>query len=134
MKQIFLLFSHQLTITQQDELKNSFDVGKFIYLPPELQNIWSNILPELPSIKNYLQDIFVWLKENSNFQDLVLVQGEFGAVFLTVDFCKKAGLIPIYATAKRVITEEIVSDQTVQTKRNFTHVRFREFEKWSYRQ
>ena len=131
MKQIFLLFSHQLTTVQQDELKNDFKVDKIVYLPLELQNMWSNIPPEIPSIKNHIQDIFVWLKENSNLDDLVLVQGEFGAVFITVDFCKKTGLIPIYATTKRVVTEKVLPDKTIQTKRNFDHIRFREFEKWS---
>lgn len=131
MKQIFLLFSHQLTANQKNELRNDFKVDKIVYLPPELQNIWSNIPPEIPSIKNYLQDIFVWLKDNSNLQDLVLVQGEFGAVFVTVDFSKKIGLVPIYATTKRVITEKNLSHEVVQSKRSFTHVRFREFEKWS---
>jgi hypothetical protein len=130
MRQIFLLFSHQLTKSQQEELKNKFKVDKIIYLPPELQSTWSNIPPELPSIKNNLQDIVNWLKENSNPKDLVLVQGEFGAVFITVDFCEKAGLIPIYSTTKREVEEKTLPDEIVQTKRNFAHVRFREFERW----
>ena len=47
MRQVFLLFSHQLTPTQKDELKNKYKVDKIIYLPAELQDIWSNIPPEL---------------------------------------------------------------------------------------
>ena len=130
MRQIFLLFSHRLTPSQQDELKNKFKVDKIIYLPVELQRTWSNIPPGVPSIKNQLQDILNWLKENSNPKDLVLVQGEFGAVFITVDFCEKAGLIPIYSTTKREVEEKTLPDEIVQTKRNFAHVRFREFERW----
>jgi hypothetical protein len=128
MRQVFLLFSHQLTPTQKDELKNKYKVDKIIYLPAELQDIWSNIPPELPSIKDYLQDILIWLKENSKPKDLVLVQGEFGAVFILVNFCMKEGLIPIYATTKREVSEEILKDGTVQLSRKFSHVRFREFE------
>jgi len=127
---IFLLFSHKLTTSQQEELKNKFKVDKIIYLPEELQNTWSNIPTESPSIKSHIQDILNWLKRNSNSKDLVLVQGEFGAVFITVDFCIKTGLIPIYSTTKREVTEKILPDETVQTKRNFAHVRFREFEIW----
>ena len=130
MRQIFLLFSHKLTTPQQEELKNKFKVDKIIYLPEELQNTWSNIPTESPSIKSHIQDILNWLKRNSNSKDLVLVQGEFGAVFITVDFCIKTGLIPIYSTTKREVTEKILPDETVQTKRNFAHVRFREFEIW----
>lgn len=128
MRQVFLLFSHQLTPTQKDELKNKYKVDKIIYFPAELQDIWSNIPPELPSIKDYLQDILIWLKENSKPKDLVLVQGEFGAVFILVNFCMKEGLIPIYATTKREVSEEILKDGTVQLSRKFSHVRFREFE------
>ena len=128
MRQVFLLFSHQLTPLQIEELENEFKVDKIVYLPEELQNTWSNIPPEFPSIKGHLQEILVWLKQNSNPEDLVLVQGDFGAVYVLVNFCKKSGLIPIYATTKRQVTEETLSDGTVQLNRKFFHVRFREFE------
>lgn len=130
MRQVFLLFSHELTPAQRAELEKDFGVDKIISLPTNLQNIWSNIPPEPPTIKNYLKDIFNWLKEKSNPKDLVLVQGEFGAVYMTVDFCKKIDLVPIYATTKREIVKETLSDETVKVKRVFTHVRFREFEGW----
>ncbi|MGI6425694.1 MAG: CRISPR-associated protein Csx20 [Tepidanaerobacteraceae bacterium] len=128
MRQVFLLFSHKLTTLQMNELKNKYKVDKMVYLPTELQDIWSNVPPELSSIKNHLQDILIWLKENSNPEDLVLVQGEFGAVFILVNFCKKEGLIPIYSTTKRQVSEEILDDETIHVSRKFTHVRFREFE------
>jgi len=127
-KQVFLLFSHQLTPPQIEELENKFGVDKIVYLPEELQNIWSNIPPELPTIKTHLQDVLSWLKENSNPGDLVLVQGEVGAVFIVVNFCIKEGLIPIYATTKREVSEEKLDDGTIQVNRKFSHVRFRQFE------
>lgn len=130
MKQIFLLFSHKLTPIQREELEKDFSVDKIIGLPIELQSIWSNIPPEPPTIKNHLKDIFNWLKEKSKPNDLVLVQGEFGAVYMTVDFCKKIELVPIYATTKRKVIKETLSDETVKVKRVFTHVRFRKFERW----
>ena len=127
-KQVFLLFSHQLTPPQIEELENKFGVDKIVYLPEELQNIWSNIPPELPTIKTHLQDVLSWLKENSNPGDLVLVQGEVGAVFIVVNFCIKEGLNPIYATTKREVSEEKLDDGTIQVNRKFSHVRFRQFE------
>lgn len=130
MRQAFLLFSHHLTKSQQHELENKFKVDKIIYLPPDLQSIWSNVPPELPLIKDYLKEIFCWLKEHSKPNDIVLVQGEFGAVFLTANFCIRKGLVPIYSTTRRDVTETILDDETINTKRNFIHVRFREFEKW----
>ncbi len=130
MKQIFLLFSHQLTLAQRKELKNKFDVDRIINLPLNLQNIWSNIPPEIPSIKSYLKDIFDWLKEKSQPGDLVLIQGEFGATYMAVDFCKKIRLIPLYATTRREVVEETLSDDTIKVKRTFVHTRFREFEEW----
>jgi len=127
-RQVFLLFSHQLTPSQIEELKNKFKVDKIVYLPKELQHIWSNIPPELPSIKGHLQEMLMWLRQNSNPEDLVLVQGDFGAVYILVNFCKKFGLIPIYATTERQVSEEILDDGTIQVNRKFSHVRFREFE------
>jgi len=128
MRQVFLLFSHQLTPPQVDELKNRYKVDKIVHLPAKLQDLWSNIPPDLSSIKGYLQDVLTWLKQNSNPGDLVLVQGEFGAVFLVVNFCLKEGLVPIYATTKRKVTEDILDNGTIQVSRKFAHVRFREFE------
>lgn len=128
MKQVFLLFSHKLTSAQKGELEENFAVDKIIYLPSNLQNIWSNIPPEPPTIKDYLKDILNWLKEKANPKDLVLVQGEFGAVYITVNFCKKTGLVPIYGTTKREVIKETLSDGAVKVERFFSHVRFREFE------
>jgi hypothetical protein len=130
MKRIFLLFSHQLTSVQKKELKDDFQVNEFIRLPLELQVIWSNIPSATSSIKKHLKSLFNWLKEEANGGDLVLVQGEFGAVFMAVDFCLKNGLTPIYATTKREVTEETLSAEAVEIKRIFTHVRFRKFEEW----
>lgn len=130
MKQLFLLFSHQLTPVQKDELHKDFGINKIVYLPPELQILWSNIPPEYSSIRPHLEDILRWLSKKANPEDVVLIQGEFGAVYMTVDFCKKTGLTPIYATTKRGIMGETLNDETIEVKRTFTHVRFRRFEGW----
>lgn len=130
MKQAFLLFSHQLTPEQVKELQNKFNIERFVYLPPELQDIWSNIPPDISSLREHIEPILTWLDENAKSKDYVLVQGEFGAVFLTVDFCKYNNLIPIYATTKRVLVEEVMSDNTVKIVRKFTHIRFREYEEY----
>lgn len=130
MKKVFLLFSHQLTPKQKEELINNFNVNEFINLPQELQEVWSNIPSESAHIKNYLNDLFKWLLKKAKVEDLVLVQGEIGAVYLLVDFCKKNGYIPIYATTKREVSEEALSAEAIQLNRIFTHVRFRTFEDW----
>ncbi|NMB41348.1 MAG: hypothetical protein GX996_05370 [Firmicutes bacterium] len=130
MKQIFLLFSHLLTLEQKGELENDFKVKRIVSLPSKLQNVWSDIPPEIYSLKKHLKPILDWLDKNANPKDYVLVQGEFGAVFLTVDFCKSKNLIPIYATTERVLAEETLADNSVKTVRKFKHVRFREYEKY----
>jgi len=46
MMRLFLLFSHKLTLSQKEYAKNEFGIKDFIYLPTNLQQLFSNIPPE----------------------------------------------------------------------------------------
>jgi len=125
MKRMFLLFSHKLTDEQIEDAKKSFGVDEFIYLPQNLQEIWSNIPPEVEDIKPLLEDIKQFLKENAKTGDIVLIQGDFGAVVEMVEFIR-FWLLPVYATTKR-ISKEIEKDGKIVKVSEFRHVRFRKY-------
>ena len=127
MKKMFLLFSHNLTQIQIDDAKNNLDIEKFVSLSQDLQELWSNIPSDLIFIKEYLLPFKNFLTENSNFGDVVLIQGDFGAVYQMVNFANDLGLKAVYATTTRVIEEIVIDEKTVK-KSIFEHRRFRKYE------
>ncbi len=127
MKKMILIFSHRLTSLQKNEAIEKFGIDEFIYLPRVLQNIWSNIPESDTSIKETIKPIKDFLSKNSKKSDLVLVQGDFGAVYNIVNYSRDLGLVPVYSTTKREV-EEIKEGDKVIKKSLFTHVRFRVYE------
>lgn len=126
MKKMFLLFSHNLNHSQIDDAKNSLKVGEFISLARDLQSIWSNIPSDLETLDEYLIPLKIFLSENSKPKDIVLIQGDFGAVYHLVNFAKNLDLKTVYATTNRII-EEFVKDGKTVKKSIFEHIRFREY-------
>ncbi len=125
MKRIFLLFSHDLTPEQKRELRENWQVEEAVPLPADLQHLWSMIPPHLEGLSHYLEPLFSWLGQNARAQDLVLIQGDFGAVYLAVERAFSLGLIPVYATTRREVCERRLPDGAVRQERIFKHVRFR---------
>lgn len=130
MPNLFLLFSHTLTPEQVKDANEVLDVGKIISLPLSLQEIWSNVDPVGELNTKPLDEIALWLKEHSSKGDFVLIQGEFGATHYLIEHCFNAGLIPIYATSRRIYEEIKNDDGTVERKHIFKHVNFRRYVKW----
>jgi hypothetical protein len=126
---ILLIFSHKLTTDQKMDLQNNWKINKFLYLPAKLQNLWSDVPPEKKELRNYLLPVFAWMEECGEKGDLALIQGDYGAVFLTVQQALKLCLTPLYATTKRVLIEEKQPDGTIKSVRIFKHVCFRKYEK-----
>jgi len=125
MPNIYLIFSHKLTPEQERDLRQNWQVEKFIVLPEHLQELWSNIPPDLPELNCYLEPIKHWLKENARSDDLVLIQGDFGAVYIMVNYAFELRLIPVYATTERLIKKEVSSKGEVALSRIFRHKIFR---------
>ncbi len=125
MPNIYLLFSHKLTPEQERDLKENWQVKEFIYLPPELQTLWSNVPPDLEAIDGYLDPIKKWLGENASQGDLVLIQGDFGAVYIMCEYAFSLGFIPVYATTERTVSEKTSSEGKILIERIFRHKRFR---------
>jgi hypothetical protein len=126
MKQMFLLFSHTLTQAQKDDAKNFLSIKSFVELPHDLQNLWSDIPADLKNISLYLNPLKEFLKNNAKKDDIVLVQGDFCAVYEIVDFSKNIGLIPVCSTTKREVKELIKDNKVIKTS-TFRHVIYRRY-------
>jgi len=126
MKKLILLFSHNLTDVQKEDAKGSFGVESFVVLPADLQTIWSNVLADLEDLNEYLQPVRDFLVEELAPDDVVLVQGDFGATCAMASFVKSITGIAVYATTKRNVEERELDGKIVKTS-VFEHVRFRRF-------
>jgi len=126
MKKMILLFSHKLTPEQIVDAKSSFGVEEFLTIDNDLQNICSNVPADLEDIVEYLQPIRDFLIENMKEDDIVLVQGDFGATCTMASFVKSLAGVAVYATTKRDVVKEEIDGKIVKTS-VFEHVRFRKF-------
>ncbi len=127
MNKMFLLFSHTLTNNQKIDAIESFGIKEFIYLPKDLQELFSNIPNNLENLSEYLNPIKDFLKQHSQKGNFVLIQGDFGATYSLVNFAKSLELVAIYSTTKRVV-QEFEEDGKIIKKSIFEHERFREYE------
>ena len=125
MPRTFCLLNHILTQKQLDELKQKFGSTEIVYPEESLSTLWSQIPPE-KSNADIISSVVSWLKRNAERGDLFIVQGEFGSTFTLADFALKNGLVPIYATTRR-IAKETRSGETVHREYIFEHVCFKEY-------
>ncbi len=123
---MFLLFSHRLTSRQIEDAKSSLKVDKFIYLPENLQDLWSKIPPHIEDISPVLLPLKNFLKTNAKRDDFILIQGDFGATCNMVNFAKQNGFIPIYSTNKRVAKEYTDGNKLIKMS-EFIHNIYRRF-------
>jgi hypothetical protein len=126
---MLLMFSHKLTEDQKEDASTALGVREFVALPDDLQNLWMNIPPIMSLLSEYLEPIRSWLKENANHSDYVLIQGDYGAVYLMVNYAFFVGLIPVYSTTERKVVEKLMPDNVVKSERVFKHKMFRRYEK-----
>jgi hypothetical protein len=126
MKKMILLFSHKLTDEQKQDAQSNWAIKEFLSLPIELQSLWSNVPAKLEDIKNYLEPIRIFCSNNISKDDIVLVQGDFGATYKMVGFVNSLQASAVYATTKRDVVEKEIDGKIVKTS-IFKHIRFREF-------
>lgn len=124
---LILLFNHKVTELQAKDAYESLGVDRIEPLPPDLQNIWSNIPPEMSSIKDYLRPVEKWLSENAVSGDYVLIQGDFGACYLMVNLALSQNLAPVYSTTARIAQESILDGGHISLTHTFKHVMFRKY-------
>ena len=124
---LFLVFNHTFTAAQEEDARSSLGVARIVSLPAELRALWSNIPPSLTSLSEYLAPIRAWLVEHAAPGEYILIQGDFGATYLTVDFALRNGLVAVYSTTSREATETIQPDGSVELTHHFNHRIFRRY-------
>ena len=125
---LYLIFNHEITSRQKQDARESLGVDKIIELPSDLAPLWLQIPPDLESIKNYLKPVKDWLALHAQQNDYILIQGDFGACYIMINFAFEIGLIPVYSTTKREAVEEHGDDGTVKLVHHFKHQIFRKYE------
>ncbi len=126
---LFLLFNHQLTQDQKNDVSDSLGAEQIVEMPSELGKIWGQIPPDMPKLDDHLKAIKDWLGSEAVKGDYALIQGDFGACYAMVNFAFGKGLIPVYATTKRETVEETMADGSVTVTRQFRHQIFRKYGK-----
>lgn len=124
MKTLFILMNHLLTKEQEKDAIENLNIDNFVVIGDEN---WGNIDPANKSILSGIESYKDKLKEQLKFGEVLLVQGDFGATYAMANFAKSIGLIPIYATTRRIVSKQ-VEDGKLIIKREFKHERFREYE------
>ncbi len=127
MPTLFLIFNHHFTPAQQIDARQQLGLEQIVNPPSELQRLWSQIPPELAKLIPYLEPLQTWLRSQAQPGDYVLIQGDFGATYLMVDFALQHNLIPIYATTSRQAMEEHLPDGSVKLVHRFQHQMFRRY-------
>jgi len=127
MNSLFLIFNHRITQNQQTDARTSLGVQHIRDLPPDLKEVWCRIPPDSPAIDTYISPIKAWLSNHASKEDYVMIQGDFGATYIMVNYASEKGLIPIYSTSSREVIEEHQPDGSVSLKHNFNHIRFRKY-------
>jgi len=125
---LYLVFSHELSEKQKNEVYEKFDVEGIFNMPDSLKAIWSQIPADIPSVSEYIEPVKEWLEKNICERDYILIEGDFGATYLIVKWAFSKNCKPIYATTERKVTETHVGEKII-VNRVFEHVRFRFYEK-----
>ncbi len=130
MPNMILLLNHDLSELQVEDAKKEYGINKFIYPDMSLKELWMGIKPEGEFVSKQLAPVIKWLNKVSQKNDYILIQGEYGATFYTVDYCFMEGRIPVYATSERKYEEKKLLDGRVERKHIFKHIQFRRYLKW----
>ncbi len=127
MPQLFLLFNHELTPDQEIDIRNSLKVSRVVAPDPVIKALWQQIPPDLEALSGYLTPIKDWIIKNASPGDYILIQGDFGACYLVVNFAFEHGFVPIYATTRREAQEILQPDGSLLLSHRFKHERFRKY-------
>ncbi len=126
---LLVLFNHTLTSVQEKDARDELGIEHILYPSDSLRELWANLPAEAAALSSHLFPAFNWLKENAAAGDYLLVQGDFGACFLVVQYAFECNIVPIYSTSKRQAVEEHIGENEVRLIHQFQHIRFRRYER-----
>ena len=126
-RKLFLIFNHEITKEQVENAQNKHGITDFLEMPHELKEIWKQIPADDEHIAGYLEPVKKWVLSQAGKNDFLLVQGDFGATYLMVDFAFTHGLIPVYSTTARQAAEFRQPDGSLKTEHVFRHRIFRKY-------
>ena len=126
MPTMFILLNHDISAHQKQDAKN-YGISRFVPLPPGLQELWGNIPAGTATVDDILPPVKLWLSENAVPGDFVLIQGDFGACWIMINFALQMKVVPVYATTDRRAVETRQPDGSIKTVREFKHVRLRKY-------
>mgnify|MGYP000919214596 FL=1 len=124
MKTLFTLINHTLTSEQEEDARKNLNINKFINIADAT---WSDIDPSEKSVIKIVEIYKYRLRLQAKAGDVLLVQGDYGATYNMIRFAKNMGLIAVYATTNRIVSEQVENGKVV-IKREFKHAKFREYE------
>ncbi|NWH06438.1 CRISPR-associated protein Csx20 [Desulfobacter latus] len=123
---MFLMFNHSLSEDQETDARNIWGAQlQFVGLPTQLKALWAQIPADQTRIFDTLAPFRTWLEKASCPNDLVLIQGDFGATWIMVHYALNNNLLPVYSVTARQAREETAPDGTVKTTHVFKHRMFR---------
>jgi len=127
MPRIFNITNHAITDEQRADAEKSLGIDEVVETPPDITHLWGSVPPELESVLEFVQPVMDWLDSQAmQYNDVVWVQGEWGAVLAVVDWCRENFVRCVYATTRRE-AKEVHTENGVQMVHLFKHVRFRDF-------
>ncbi len=127
MKNFLLIFNHTLAPEQKEWAKEHFGPCRFIVMPDDLKEAWAQVPSQTKSLLSWTKPFRKWVGREGKKGDLVLIQGDFGAAYLMVNYAFKLGLVPIHATTGRKARETRLPDGTVKMEHEFRFCRFRKY-------
>ncbi|GHS91085.1 hypothetical protein FACS1894107_03730 [Planctomycetales bacterium] len=125
MPRAYVLLNHQLTDRQIAELRDDFGAVEIMPAPENLAAQWASIPTDRELTAAMLAPFIDWLNAAAP-ADVVVIQGEFGAVFALVDYALRRGLLPLHSVTKRV-AHETRDGEIVRRSYVFEHVLFRRY-------
>jgi hypothetical protein len=119
--------NHKPTEAQKADALMTFGISGFVETPAEISGIWSNITADAETLDDILLPVKAWLASQAEAGDVVLIQGDFGAVYHMVNYAFVKRLVPVYATTSREVVEVLKEDGSIEITRIFRHRMFRRY-------
>ena len=130
MRNMLILLNHRLSDEQVCDARKNLGIESFIKPSFSISEYWKNIDPSGKLFKEKLTEILDWINSDSQIGDYIVIQGEFGASFYIIEYSFNKGLVPVYATTKRVYAENSLKNNKIERKHVFRHVQFRRYVSW----